>query len=145
MQPTKKIDHRLLAEGRVQEAMALQAAVTHNVWCASRATDDPLFMQCPRCGHDKETLLHRHWTCPDLNNCVHPAVRGAQHLIPRTVDGVEDNAAFWLGCVLTGKMVNPQVGLVPLRGCITHVEGNFADILKSTGVDGSGGKKQQRP
>ena len=108
MATAKKAHQRLLAEGRVQEAMALQAAVTHNVWCASRGTDDPLFTQRPRCGHDKETLLHRHWICPNLDDSDHPAVRGAQHLITRAVDGVVDNAAFWLGCVLTGNMVNPH-------------------------------------
>lgn len=90
MEPTKKIHHRLMVEGRIQEAMALQAAVTHKIWCASRATDDPLFMQCPRCGDPKETLLRRHWFCPDLGNCRHPAVRGTQHLIPEAIKGVED-------------------------------------------------------
>ena len=49
MEPTKKFHQKLLAEGRVQEAMALQATVTHNVWHASRATDDPLFMKCRPC------------------------------------------------------------------------------------------------
>ena len=61
MEPTRKIHHKLLAEGRIQEAMALQAAATHDVWCASRASEDPLLMRCPRCGGENETLLHRHW------------------------------------------------------------------------------------
>ena len=54
MGPTKKLHQKLRGEGRVQEAMALQAAVAHNVWHASRATDDPLFMQCARCNQGEE-------------------------------------------------------------------------------------------
>ena len=82
IEPTRKIHQKLMADGRIQEAMALRAAVTHNVWCASRASEDPLLMQCSRCGGEAETLLHRFWTCP--NTCVadQPAINGTQHLIP---------------------------------------------------------------
>ena len=114
MEPTKKFHQKLLAEGRVQEAMGLQVAVAHNVWHASRATDDPLFMECTRCNQADETLLHRYWTCPNLDRCDHPAVKKTQHLVQRAVAGVEDNAAFWLGCTLTGSMVKPAVGLVSI-------------------------------
>ena len=81
-------------------------------------------------------MLHRIWTCPNLRDSDHPAIKNTQHLIPRAVAGVEDNAAFWLGCVLTGSMVNPMVGLVPRRDCITQIEGDFVGILKNTGVCG---------
>ena len=110
--------------------MALQAAVAHNIWCSLRATDDPLFMKCTRCGQGDETLLHRRWACPNLNDSDHPAIKNTQHLVPRAVAGVADNAAFWLGCVLTGNMANQKVGLVPMPDCITQIEGNFVDILR---------------
>ena len=112
----------------------MQAAVTHNVWHVSRATGDPLFMKCARCNMADETLLHRHWACPNLEKCEHPTVPGTQHLIQRAIAGVEDNAAFWLGCTLTGGVVNPAAGLVPREDCITQIEGDFAGILKKTGV-----------
>ena len=121
----------------------MQAAVTHNIWCSSRATDDPLFTQCTRCGQGDETLLHRHWACPMLDDSDRPAIKHTQRLVPRAVAGVADNAAFWLGYVLAGNMVNQKVGLVPMRDCITQTEGNFVDILRRTGVcgvDGPGGK-----
>ena len=117
----------------------MQAAVTHNVWHAARATDEPLFRICTRCNQAEETLLHRHWTCPNLNQCEHPAVKNTQHLIRRAEAGVEDNAAFWLGCTLTGSMVNPAVGLMSATDCISQTEGDFAGILKKTGVCGVGG------
>ena len=63
IEPTRKIHQKMLADGRVPEAMALQAAVTHNVWCASRATQDRTLILCLRCGGEPETLLHRFWTC----------------------------------------------------------------------------------
>ena len=124
--------------------MASQAAVTHNVWCKTRASDDPLFRRCTRCDQGEETLLHRHWTCPNLDASDHPAIKSTQQLIPRAVEGVIDNAAFWLGCVLTGNMVNPPVGLVSIRDCITHVEGNFVDILRSIGVCGVEIRRQEQ-
>ena len=40
-------------------------------------------------------------------------------------------------------MIEPAVGLIPARDCITHRVGDFTKILKATGVcgvDGSGGK-----
>ena len=98
IEPTRKMHQKLMAEGCIQEAMALQAAVTHNVWCASRASEDPLLMQCPRCGGETETLLHRFWTCPNYCAADHPAIRGTQHLIPDAVAGCESNSPFWLGC-----------------------------------------------
>lgn len=45
-------------------------------------------------------------------------------------------------------MVNQKVGLVPMRDCITQIEGNFVDIIRRTGVcgvDGSGGKNSSFP
>ena len=50
IEPTRKIHQKMLADGRVLEAMALQAAVAHNVWCAYRATQGPTLSLCPRCG-----------------------------------------------------------------------------------------------
>lgn len=126
----------------------MQAAVTHNVWYASRATGDPFFMQCTRCNQGEEPLLHRCWACPNLNDSDQPAIKNTQHLIPRAVAGKEDNAAFWLGCVLRGSMVNPMVGLAPRRDCITQTEGDFVGILRKTGVcgvDGSGGQNSSFP
>jgi len=37
---TKAIHHKLLSQGKVEEANALRAVVTHNVWYAHRATTD---------------------------------------------------------------------------------------------------------
>ena len=93
IEPTRKIHQQLLADGRVQEAMALQAAVTHNVWCASRATQDPLLSQCSTCGGEAETLFHCFWTCPNNGEAVHPDIAGAQHLISDAVAGCGSNAA----------------------------------------------------
>ena len=78
LEPTKKFHQKLLADGKVQEAMALQAAVTHNVWPAARATDDPLLMMCTRCNLEPEALFHRHWTCPNLELADHLAVSKTQ-------------------------------------------------------------------
>ena len=143
LEPTKKIHRKLLAEGKIQEAMALQAVVLHNVWTKQRASDDPLMQKCIRCDSgDVETLLHRHWTCKNLRECEHQAVKKTQRFVQRTTNGVEDNAAFWLGCTLTGGMVEPAVGLVAAQDCITHRVGDFTKFLKATGVcgvDGSGG------
>ena len=75
LEPTKKMHQKLQADGKVQEAMALQAAVTHNVWPAARVADDPLLMICTRCNQAAETLLHRHWACLNLEQCDHPAVK----------------------------------------------------------------------
>ena len=52
-------------------------------------------------------MFHRRWTCPNLRDSDHPAIKNTQRLIPRAVADVEDNAAFWLGWILTGSMVNP--------------------------------------
>lgn len=148
MEPTRKIHQKSLAEGRIQAAMALQAAVTHNVWCAPGASGDPLLMRGPRCGGENETLLHRRWTCPDNCNATHPAIRSTQHLIPDAVKGCENNFAFWVGWLRTGSMVNPKVCRVPIQDCITTTEDRFAEILKLTGVcgrDGSGGKNSSHP
>ena len=60
---TKAIHHRLLANGKIDEANALRAVVTHNVWYAQRATKDTDLRMCPRCGEEEESVLHRHWTC----------------------------------------------------------------------------------
>ena len=99
--------------------------------------------QCARCGTgDIETLLHRHWTCRNLQDCDHPAVTRTQYLVQRAASEVDNNAAFWLECTLTGGMVKPAVGLVPVKDCVTHRVGEFAKILKATGVcgvDGAGG------
>ena len=65
IEPTRNIHQKMLAEGRVLVAMALQTVVTHNVWCAFRATQDPTLIVRPRCGGEPETLLHRFWTCPN--------------------------------------------------------------------------------
>ena len=143
LEPTKKVHQKLLADGKVQEAMALQAAVLHNVWTKDRATDDPLLKICNRCNQEVETLLHRHWTCPNLTQCDRPAVKKTQYLPQRATNEVEHNAAFWFGCTLTGGMLELAVGLIFAKDCITHREGNFADIPKATGVcgvDGSGGQ-----
>ena len=99
--------------------MALQVAVAHNVWCASRATQDPLLMKRTRCGGEAETLLHRFWTCPNNCDAAHPAIKGARRLIPDAVAGCDSNSAFWLGCLLTGSMVNPKVGRFPIQDCTT--------------------------
>ena len=45
LEPTKKIHRRLLAEGKIQEAMAFQAVVPHNVWTKQRASDDPMMQK----------------------------------------------------------------------------------------------------
>ena len=59
LEPAKKIHKEILADGKVQEATALQANVT-TIWPAARATDDPLLMICTRCSLEPESLLHRH-------------------------------------------------------------------------------------
>ena len=46
---TKTIHHRLLANGKIDEANALRAVVTHNVCYAQRATKDTDLRMCPRC------------------------------------------------------------------------------------------------
>ena len=61
---------------------------------------------------------------------------------PQGRGGRRGHAAFWLGYTLTGSMVNLAVGLVSFKECIAQVEGDFAGILKKTGVygvNGSGG------
>ena len=105
----------MLADGRVPEAMALQAAATHNVWCASRVTQDPTLSLCSRCGGEPETLLHRFWTCPNNAQCVHPDIAGVQHLISEANAVCSSNAAFWLGCLITGGMLNPMIERVPIQ------------------------------
>ena len=143
LEPTKKVHRKLLAEGKVQEAMALQAAVLHNVWTKERASDDPLMQKRTRCNlGEVETLLHRHWTCPNLRECDRLAVKKTQHLVQRATNEVESNAALWLGCTLTGGMIEPAVGLISAQDCITHRVGDFTKVLQATGVcgvDGSGG------
>ena len=61
-------------------------------------------------------MLHRHWTCPNLCDSDHPALNNTQHLIPRAVAGVDDNAAFWRGCILTGSMDMQSVDDIPMLG-----------------------------
>ena len=98
---TKAIHHKLLADGKIEEANALRAVVTHNVWYAQRATKDHEDWSCPRCGDGDETLLHRLWTCKDIANCDHPDVIGTKDLINETIRGCPDEgpsqSAFWLG------------------------------------------------
>ena len=58
LEPAKKVHQKLLADGKVQEAMGLQAAVLHNVWTKERATDDPLLQIC----HDAIKGSRRYFT-----------------------------------------------------------------------------------
>lgn len=141
--PTKKIHQRMVADGRIQEAMVLQAAVTHSIWWAVRASSDLTQHICPRCGLGSETLLHRLWACLNNELCPHPDVINAQGPRDHAAAGCDDNAAFWLGCLITGHMTNPKRECVLLKDCITVTTGNFAEMLRRTGragVDGSGGK-----
>lgn len=97
---------------------------------------------------EAETLLHRFWTCPKNCDAAHPDIAGAQHLIPDVVAGCGSNAAFWLGCLITGGMLNPKVGRVPVKDCITTICWRFAEILKligRCGVDGFGGTNSSQP
>lgn len=92
---------------------------------------------------EDETLLHSLWTCPNNNSCSHPAVEDTQNLIGEAVGGCPEQAAFWLGGVLTGKMLPARPPIVLREDCKLTRMGNFAEILKATGrcgVDGSGGK-----
>ena len=59
--------------------------MTHNAWCAVRATQDHELQLCARCGVAPETLLHRLWTCE--NNVVrsHPDVVRTQNRMARAV------------------------------------------------------------
>ena len=61
--PTKKTHQEMLADGRIQAAMTVQAEVAHNIWEAVRANSDLALHMCPRCGLFLETLLHRLSTC----------------------------------------------------------------------------------
>ena len=88
----------MLADGRIQEAMALQAAVTHNIWCAVRASSDPTQHICPRCGLASETLLHRLWTCPNNELCSHPDVISTQGLRDQAATGCDNNAMATSRC-----------------------------------------------
>lgn len=94
----------MLADGRIQEAMALQAAVAHNIWCAARASSDPTLHFCPRCGHAAETMFYRLWVCPDNDLCSHLDVISTQELRDQAAPGCDHNAAFWLGCLIIGYM-----------------------------------------
>ena len=145
-QRAKSIHHRLLASGQVAEAQALRAIVTHNVWYAQRATKDPKKWRCPRCGEGNETLLHRLWTCPDINNCTHPAVATTQGMISQAVQGCAPDgpkqSCLWLGGLLPASMQPPRPPVISKRDCYAREVGNFAKCLKATGkcgVDGSGG------
>ena len=140
---TKAIHHRVLAEGKVDEANALRAIVTHNVWYATRATKDTELMTCKRCGEEDETLVHRLWTCPNNRLCTHPAVVSTQNLIHEAINGCPEQGAFWLGGVLAGRMQPARPPRVLRAHCKPKTVGDFAKILRATGrcgVDGSGGK-----
>ena len=94
IEPTRTINQKMLPNGKAPEAMALQAAVTYNVLCASRATQDPTLCLCPRCGGEAETLLHRFWACPNNRDCVHPDIVSTQHLISDAIARAGSTAAI---------------------------------------------------
>ena len=54
----------MIRNGMQQQANCLEAVVTHTVWNATRASADPQFRKCRRCGAEQETLKHRIWECP---------------------------------------------------------------------------------
>ena len=124
--PTKKIHQRMLADGRIQEAMALQAAVAHNIWWAVRASSDPTLHICPRRGLASETLLHRLWACPNNELCSRPDVLSTQGLRGQAAAGCDDNAAFWLGCLIAGRIINAKPEGVLPKDCIAVAKANFA-------------------
>lgn len=92
--PTLRIHHSMLANGNVQEAMAVQAAVAHNIWGAVRANKDPALHMCPRCGLFPETLLHRLWTCENNCECTHEDLVRTQDLRTRALEGCSGSVAF---------------------------------------------------
>ena len=140
---TKQLHHRLLATGKIDEANALRAVVTHNVWYAQRTTKDTDLRTCPRCGAEEESLLHRLWTCKNDELCTHPDVVNSQNLIHEARSGCPEQAAFWLGGILPGSMLPIKPMPVLREQCKPTTVGDFARILRATGrcgVDGSGGQ-----
>ena len=126
---TKAIHHRLLANGKTDEANALRAIVTHNVWYAQRATKDTEQWSCTRCGEADETLLHRLWTCKNNDLCTHPDVASTQNLVHEAINGCPEQSAFWLGGLLTGNMLPAKPPPVTRAECNATVVGDFAKIL----------------
>ena len=120
---TKAIHHRLLADGKTDEANALRAVVTHNVWYAQRATKDTEQWSCARCGAADETLLHRLWTCKNNEQCTHPDVIGSQDLVREAIHGCPDQSAFWLGGLLTGDMLPAKPPPVNSSECNARCQG----------------------
>lgn len=136
--PTKKLHQRMLADGQVRQARALEAAVTHNIWWAARATDDVQRQLCVRCDKFPETLFHRLYTCENTT----------QDLDQKAVDGHPSNSAFWLGCIHTAQMHAPKGGDAFMSECGPNITGDFLELFRRTGrcgVDGSGGELFRHP
>ena len=58
LEAAKKCHRWMVRHGRQQQANCLEAVVTHTVWNATRASADPQFRKCRRCGATHETLKH---------------------------------------------------------------------------------------
>ena len=64
IEPAKKCHKWIIRKGMQQQANCLEAVVTHTVWNATRASADPQFIKCRRCGAEHETQTHKFWECP---------------------------------------------------------------------------------
>ena len=80
VQCAKGVYKRVIKQGQVDKAKALESVVCHNNWPLAKIyLKDPAKATCPRCGLGPETGEHRYWTCiknvditdPDVsdNNC----------------------------------------------------------------------------
>lgn len=141
--PANEIYKRMLGDSLILHARDLEAAVTDNVWCAVRATQESQLQLKTRCGLHPETFLHRLWACENNAECSRLDVINAQHRRVRAVSGSRVNGAFWLGCVLTTFMLTPKPNSVLRQDSHLVITGGFAALLRRTGrggLDGSGGR-----
>ena len=75
----------MIQNGKQQQANCLEAVVTHTVWNATRASADPQFRKCRRCGAEQETLKDRYWECAANKEIESKDVKDSEGLCKRAL------------------------------------------------------------
>jgi hypothetical protein len=105
---------KLIRQGRIKQATALEHVVCNKTWCGERlltegVTSDPDRISCSRCGHHLETPLHRYYQCPDNKHIDDDDITSTKHFGILAAECPEQ-ACLWFRAILPRSLMGKSAG-----------------------------------